>query len=164
VSGTEGNFSDAVERGRWEVVMASTQNAELIRRLYERAFNGGDLTFVDEVHGVGYLYHDTTAPDALEGHDGYMARTAAFMAAFPDARVSVEDVFGCDDRGTGRTVMRGTHTAALGELPPTGRPVQLASTIIYRFEGSRVVEEWEIFDKLGMYQQLGIALPEAEVW
>jgi len=131
--------------------MASTQNAELIRRLYERAFNGGDLTFVHEVHGAGYLYHDTTAPDSPEGHDSYMARTAAFLAAFPDARASVEDVFGCDDRVTGRTVKRVTHTAALGELPPTGRPVQLASTIIYRFEDRLVVEEWEIFDKLSMY-------------
>ena len=144
--------------------MASRQNAELIRRLYERAFNGRDLTFVHEVHGPGYLYHDTTAPDSPESHDSYMARTTAFMAAFPDARVSVEDAFGCDDRGTGRTVMRGTHTAALGELPPTGRRVQLASTIIYRFADSRVVEEWEIFDKLGMYQQLGIPLPESDVW
>ena len=60
--------------------------------------------------------------------------------------------------------MHGTHTDPLGELPPTGRRVQLASTIVYRFEDGRVVEEWEIFDKLGMYQQLGIAPPEADTW
>jgi predicted ester cyclase len=141
-----------------------TQNAELIRRLYERAFNGSDLRFADEVHGRGYRYHDTTVPDAAEDHESYMARTAGFMDAFPDVEVSVEDVFGCGDRVTGRTVMRATHTRALGDLPPTGRRVQLASTIIYRFEEGRVVEEWEIFDKLGMYQQLGIAPPESDDW
>jgi predicted ester cyclase len=59
--------------------------------------------------------------------------------------------------------MRATHTRALGDLPPTRRRVQLASTVIYRFEEGRVVEEWEIFDKLGMYQQLGIAPPESDV-
>jgi predicted ester cyclase len=37
--------------------------------------------------------------------------------------------------------------------------VRLASTIIYRFDQARVVEEWEIFDKLGMYQQLGVTPP-----
>jgi steroid delta-isomerase-like uncharacterized protein len=145
-------------------VTESTQNADLIRRLYEQAFNGGDLEFVDEVHGPGYRYHDTTAPDAAEDHGTYMARTAAFMAAFPDVNVSVEDVFGCGDRVTGRTVMRATHSRPLGDMPPTGRSVQLASTIIYRFEEGRVVEEWEIFDKLGMYQQLEIAPPESDVW
>jgi steroid delta-isomerase-like uncharacterized protein len=139
-------------------------NADLIRRLYERAFSGRDLAFVDEVHGPGYCYHDTTVPHATEDHASYMERTATFMAAFPDATMSIEDVFGCGDRVTGRTVMRGTHTDPLGELPPTGRRVQLASTIVYRFEDGRVVEEWEIFDKLGMYQQLGIAPPEADTW
>ena len=145
-------------------MVAPTQNADLIRRLYEQAFNGGDLKFCDEVHGPGYRYHDITAPDTAEDHASYMARTAAFMAAFPDAKVSVEDIFGCEDRVAGRATMRGTHTHALGDLQPTGRRVQLASTIIYRFEEGRVVEEWEIFDKLGMYQQLGVAPPESDVW
>ena len=47
----------------------------------------------------------------------------------------------------------------LGGIAPTGRKVRLASTIIYRFNQARVVEEWEIFDKLGMYQQLGVTPP-----
>jgi predicted ester cyclase len=29
----------------------------------------------------------------------------------------------------------------------------------YQFDQARVVEEWEIFDKLGMYQQLGVTPP-----
>src|SRR3954451_11933315 len=92
---------------KWGAPMAdATHNADLIRRSYEQAFNGGDLTFADKVHGPGYRYHDTTTPDTSEDHDSYMARTAAFMAAFPDAHVTIEDVFGSDDRVTGRTVMR----------------------------------------------------------
>jgi predicted ester cyclase len=55
--------------------------------------------------------------------------------------------------------MHATHTGPLGDVAPTGRRVRLASVIIYRFDAGRVVEEWEIFDKLGMYQQLGIAPP-----
>jgi predicted ester cyclase len=55
--------------------------------------------------------------------------------------------------------MHATHRGALGDIQPTGRKVRLASTIIYRFENGRVVEEWEIFDKLGMYQQLGVPPP-----
>jgi hypothetical protein len=63
-----------------------TQNAELIRRLYVRAFNGSDLRFADDVHGPGYRYHDTTVPDATEDHEAYMARTAVLVEAFPDLR------------------------------------------------------------------------------
>jgi predicted ester cyclase len=56
-------------------------------------------------------------------------------------------------------VLHATNTGPLGDVAPTGRPVRLASTIVYRFADGRVVEEWEIFDKLGMYQQLGVAPP-----
>lgn len=79
-------------------------------------------------------------------------------------QVSIEDVFGCGDRVVGRTVMHATHAGALGEFAATGRSVQLASTIIYRFEDGHVVEEWEILDKLGMYQQLGMLPPASDVW
>jgi hypothetical protein len=37
--------------------------------------------------------------------------------------------------------------------------VRLASTIIYRLAGGRIAEEWEIFDVLGLYQQLGVPPP-----
>ena len=57
--------------------------------------------------------------------------------------------------------MHATHIGPLGDLAPTGRRVRLASTIIYRFDPGRVVEEWQIFDKLGMYQQLGVAPPSS---
>jgi predicted ester cyclase len=57
--------------------------------------------------------------------------------------------------------MHATHTGRLGDLAPTGRPVRLASVIIYRFDTGRVVEEWEIFDKLGMYEQLGVTPPSS---
>ena len=60
-----------------------------------------------------------------------------------------------------RALMHATQTGSLGDIAPTGRKVRLASMIIYRFEQGRVAEEWEIFDKLGMYQQLRVAPPPA---
>jgi hypothetical protein len=46
--------------------------------------------FTSRIHGPGYRYHDTTAAASTEDHQTYIARTAAFMAAFPDVQVSVE--------------------------------------------------------------------------
>ena len=90
-----------------------------------------------------------------------MARNAGFAAAFPDRHVDIEDLIATGDRVVARAMMHATHTGHLGDFAPTGRRVRLASTIIYRFDAGRVVEEWEIFDKLGMYQQLGVTPPES---
>jgi len=136
-------------------------NAALIRRFYDEVFNRGNVAFADRVHGPGYRYHDITVPGAPVDHATYMARNAGFAAAFPDRKVDIEDLIAVDDRVVARAVMHATHRGILGDIAPTGRKVRLASAIIYRFEQGRVVEEWEIFDKLGMYQQLAVTPPPA---
>ena len=136
-------------------------NAALIRQFYDETFNRGNVAFADRVHGPGYRYHDITVPGAPVDHATYMARNAGFAAAFPDRRVEIEDLIATGDRVVARAVLHATHTGPLGNIAPTGRKVRLASTIIYRFDKGRVVEEWEIFDKLGMYQQLGVTPPSA---
>ncbi len=136
-------------------------NAALIRQFYDETFNRGNVEFAERVHGSGYSYHDITVPGAPINHATYMARNAGFAAAFPDRRVDIEDLIATGDRVVARAVLHATHTGPLGDIAPTGRKVRLASTIIYRFDQARVVEEWEIFDKLGMYQQLGVTPPSA---
>ena len=135
------------------------RNSALVREFYAEVFNEGHVAFADRVHGPGYRYHDITVETGPVDHKTYMARNAGFAAAFPDRKVDIEDLIATGDRVVARAVLHATHTGALGDVAPTGRPVRLASTIIYRFVDGRVVEEWQIFDKLGMYQQLEVTPP-----
>jgi predicted ester cyclase len=129
----------------------------LNRRFYDEGFNRGNVAFADRVHGPGYRYHDTTETGPPVDH---MARNAGVAAAFPDRKVAIEDLIAGGDRVVvARGVLHATHSGVLGDIAPTGRKVRLASTIIYRFDQGRVAEEWELFDKLGMYQQLGVTPP-----
>jgi steroid delta-isomerase-like uncharacterized protein len=136
-------------------------NAALIRRFYDEVFNRNNVAFAEQVHGPGYRYHDTSVVGDPVDHATYMARNAGFARAFPDRNVRIEDLIATGDRVVARAVLHATHTGPLGDIAPTGRKVRLASTIIYRFAQGRVVEEWELFDKLGMYQQIGITPPAA---
>jgi steroid delta-isomerase-like uncharacterized protein len=137
------------------------QHASLIRQFYDQVFNAGNVDFAKQVHGPGYRYHDVTVSDGPVDHETYMERNAGFAVAFPDRRVDIEDLIATGDRVVARAIMHATHTGPLGDIAPTGQRVRLASTIIYRFDAGRVAEEWEIFDKLGMYQQLGVAPPSS---
>ena len=139
--------------------MSVADNVALVRRFYEEVYNRGNVSFADEAHGADYRYHDITDPDHVVDHATFMARNAAFAAAFPDRRVDIDDIFGADNQVVARATLHATHTGKLGDIPPTGRPVRLASVILYRFAADRIVEEWEIFDALGMYRQLGVPPP-----
>jgi predicted ester cyclase len=81
-----------------------------------------------------------------------------FLAAFPDAHITNEDVIAEGDKVVRRYTTRGTHqgeTEMFG--PPTGRQIEQKGITIHRFEDGKIVEEWEIFDTLSMLQQLGLA-------
>ena len=54
------------------------------------------------------------------------------------------------------TIDRGTHQGALMGIDPTEKQIELKGITIHRFEGDKIVEEWERYDNLGMMQQLGV--------
>lgn len=56
----------------------------------------------------------------------------------------------------------GTHTGDLMGIPATGKPLTVHGMVLSRLEHGKIVEEWEILDMLGTFQQLGIvSLPSS---
>jgi predicted ester cyclase len=41
-------------------------------------------------------------------------------------------------------------------IAPTDKQIELKGITIHRFEGGKIVEEWERYDNLGVMQQLGV--------
>ena len=62
-----------------------------------------------------------------------------------------------------RGITRGTHQGSFGQLAPTGKSVAVPWVIITRIRDGRIVEDWEIYDGLGMMTQLGMELKPKEV-
>ena len=141
--------------------METDEHTAVIRRLYDAFFSQGQVALAEELHGPGFVYHDVTHPDQVVDLDDYLKRNAGFAAAFPDRQVRLDDVVAAGDRVVARATMHATHTGNLFGIGATGKKVRLASIIIYRFAGGKIVEEWEIFDVLGLYQQLGLTPPPA---
>ena len=53
--------------------------------------------------------------------------------------------------------IRGTHKGELMGMAPSGKSVTLPIIVITKFEGGVAVEDWEVFDVLGLLQQIGAA-------
>jgi predicted ester cyclase len=65
------------------------------------------------------------------------------------------------DKVVTRWIERGTHQGELMRIAPTGNQVRVDRITISRIEDGKIVEEWEMYDALGMMQQLG-AIPSPE--
>ena len=76
-----------------------------------------------------------------------------------DSRFTIEEMVAEGDRVMVRWSSCGTHQGEFHGLPPTGKQVTNSGINIFRIENGRIAEVWDIFDRLWVWQQLGV-LPD----
>lgn len=93
---------------------------------------------------------------ANEDLSAFIMRLGNLLAAFPDARVTVEDGFGEGTKVVARYRMTGTHCARFGGIPRTGARVDIPGAFIARVQNGRIVEAWNYLDLEDLRGQLGV--------
>ncbi len=131
----------------------SEENKNTARRLFLEAINQGNLDVVDEVVAANYVYHG--ASEKLTGSESLKQLIRTYRAAFPDLQMAIDHQVASADKVVTRFTARGTHEGQLDGLEPTGKQVTITGMSIIRFADGKGVEEWEIYDTLGMMRQLG---------
>lgn len=101
------------------------QNREGYLRLY-----AGDVV----LHGY---------PRGLAGLEGARSFYSQLWQAFPDARLTVEDVIEAGDRIAARYRLSGIHANEFYGAPSTGEETTVEGIAWLRFEGGHAVEVWQ---------------------
>lgn len=126
----------------------------LAREWFDSVWNKLDESAIDRLmhpqavaHGLG--------PQPIRGPEQFKPFFHVFRKAFPGIRVFVE-----------RTVVQGDSVAVLCHVtgkhlgdtlggPATGRNVDFWGSTMIRVKDGKIVEGWNTFDFLTMYQQIG---------
>ncbi|MEW2352386.1 ester cyclase [Spirillospora sp. NPDC029432] len=135
----------------------AARNKAVLCRLHDAVSTGDAETIsrmIDEVVAPDVRVR-TPLPLAATGAEAMKEVLAVLLRAFPDLRVTVEDVIAEGDRVASRNTVTGTHRGEYMGLPPTGRTVTYREVVIARFEDGRVAETWAVVDVLAQLRQLG---------
>ena len=133
----------------------SEENKAAVRAMFE-AWSTGDLGVVDEIVAPDASDHDPYNPHGGEGAEGLKKTMAMYREAFPDVRFTIEDQIAEGDKVVTRWTATGTHQGELMGAPATGKTSTISGIGIDRFEDGKIVEAWNSWDTLGMFQQLGL--------
>jgi steroid delta-isomerase-like uncharacterized protein len=133
--------------------MSSEQNKTIVRRAFEEPWKG-NLDVVDELIASDYVGNDPANPEPLRGPEGVKEFITTYLAAFPDARITVEQQLAEGDFVATRWTGRGTHKGELMGVQATGKQVSVSGLTISRLSGGKIVEEFQNWDTLGLMQQL----------
>jgi len=127
-------------------------NRAAVVRLYEEGINQGKLEVADQIIAPGYV---AAGPQGGNGPEGYKATVRHLLAGFPDIQFTVQNLVAEKDRVAVYWTWTGTHQGSFATVPPTGKRVHQEGMVLYRFEDGKVAEAKVLFDRLGVFQQLG---------
>jgi steroid delta-isomerase-like uncharacterized protein len=137
--------------------MSTEQNKTIVRRYWEEVWNQGNLAVVDELIATDFDGHPAPSDaDFGRGPAGQKQLVGLYAGAFPDMRMTIDDMAADGDRVVLRWTARGTNTGEMMGMPATGKRATVTGIVINRLAGGKIVEGWTNFDALGMLQQLGV--------
>jgi predicted ester cyclase len=135
---------------------ASQSNERIVREM-TAAIWGPDGTpgAVDDYVTEDFVDHEPG--ETIRGRGAYREYEAALRRGLPDLEGTLDFVVSAGDMVVARYTASGTHTGELWGVEPTGESGSMTGIAIYRLEDGRVAECWHEYDRLGMFQQLGLA-------
>lgn len=114
-------------------------NEAIYRRIIEEGFNQGNLDVVDELVSPASREHQRGAGDGIEG----TKNTIKYLrSAFPDFKITIDDVVVSGDKVWARQRGGGTNLGSFAGHPPTGVKAFIDVIDIIRIEDGKVVEHW----------------------
>ena len=130
-------------------------HAATMRNTYER-INAGDIGGFGDLVADDFVEHQG-GPGLPPTKQGTLESFRTVLAAFPDWRMTVEDLIGGGDKTVARVTATGTHKGEFMGVPPTGTRVDVQLIDIMRFDSAGLVcEHWGVADMLSLVQQLGV--------
>jgi predicted ester cyclase len=137
------------------------QATDVVERFFAEVWNRRDFAALDEIVDQSCVTHQVRSASepistAARGPQALRQHIEAWLAAFPDIRVTTDLRFACGNDVISWVTMRGTHPGPWQGIPPTGREVTIRTAAQHRVEGGRIIEDWVIVETLGFYHQLGV--------
>src|SRR6266566_7237188 len=137
--------------------MSTEDNKALNRRLFQEFWDQKNLAVADELLAANHVDHTPGSPPGLPpGPEGFKQFASVYFTAFPDLRITIDDMVAEGDTVVTRWTAQGTNTGSLFGMPATNKSATVTGITIYRIAGGKIVETWTNFDGLGMMQQLGV--------
>jgi steroid delta-isomerase-like uncharacterized protein len=136
------------------------QNKEIVKRYWNGKWNERRPDILDELQTADVVNYGTSTK--INNLKEYKQVYGVFLSAFHDTHLTIEEMIAEGDRVMTRVLFSGVQKGDLEGIPATGKTVTISIFTVFRLVNGKIAEEWEIYDDLGMMQQLGMELKPRE--
>ena len=119
-------------------------------------WNNGNLDEVGEVWDESVVRSVNQLPD-VKGVEGMKKVISGFRTAYPDAKLTANEVIFAENKAILRWTFTGTNTGS-GEMPPTGKKIKIWGITILHFANGKISREIVDYNNQALIEQLGFAM------
>ena len=94
-------------------------------------------------------------PNIPANKEGFKQFIYLLWKAFPDIRITFEDIIIEGNKVACRYILSGTHKGEFVDLKPTDKQFRVNGMTIFSFLDAIVIERWNLVDMLSLMEQLG---------
>jgi len=140
--------------------------ASIMQQWFEGLWNDNDESTIERLMHADAVVHGLGGPvtGKIVGPADFMTFYRTFRTTFPDIHIEIVHAVTEGDLTVAHCRVTGTHQGDGLGMAPTGRRVDFYGFALGRVREGRMVEAWNCFDFLSLYQQLGVPmqLPSAD--
>lgn len=126
--------------------------ANLLQKWYDEVWNNANENYIDEMMHKDVIIHGLDSAGTTQGVENFHQFYKNFRLTFPKVQISLDHLFHDNEMATAYCTVTGRSIKA--------REVSFSGLSVARYKEGKLVETWNNFDFLKMYQQLGHILVE----
>ena len=141
------------------------RNKAVALRVFEEIFNQGKFSVADEIYAPDFKNHGLKRIDVTDAGSRLTWTDADLKTdqnavhdekkAFPDLKMTVNNMVAEGDLVAVHWIFRGTHThSGYAGLPATGTKITMTGMTIWRIVDGKIKDEWSSFNEMGAYAQI----------
>ena len=136
--------------------MSPTPDA-VVRQWFKEVWDEGREDAIDRLMAADAKVYGLTGPGGppMIGPAAFKPVFHTFREALGDLEIAVERTVVQGDMCAAYCRVKGRHVGSALGGPPTNHPIEFHGVTIAIVRDGRLVEGWNVFDFLAMYQQMG---------
>jgi steroid delta-isomerase-like uncharacterized protein len=137
-------------------------SSSIIRKLFD-GFNRKDIDAIEALAADDFELIDCASGEKYTGPKGARRNAEGWLTPFGDVQVELLNVISAGDWAVAECVGRGTHSGPMqtpmGEVPATGKQLELHFCSLIKVRDGKIVEGRDYYDAMTIVSQLGL-MPE----
>jgi predicted ester cyclase len=133
-------------------------NSALVRRWFEEVWNQKKTATIRELVAPECIAHGTSETGGdLHGPEGFLELHRRLVDAFPDIHIEPQEVLESGEIVAVRWIGTMHHRGDGLGIASTGAEVKINGMGFARIVNGKVMETWDVWDRMGMFEQIEAA-------